>query len=601
MSIKQSAFSLVEVIVALAVFSVIAGAGLNSFVPVIQQNRQALEIVKANRLAEEGLEAARSIKNRNFYLLASGTKGIGISTGGVWALMGTTDTTDKYTRRVSVAKAMRDVGGSIVSSGGVTDPDTYVVKSWVTWNYSIGQTKMFVLDTILTNWKKKVEGFDDDALLIYGNGTVSPSRRFYISPSNGLSTRAFMPLLVGVSGNYVIRTSPTKKEAIVGVSTDTGNLYIYCYNGVTWTQDWSVGVGGSATTRRFDIAYETNSGDAVVLYSTNTATTNELAFRTKAGSNACGSANWAAATNFNPQRTSGLISWVKLYSNPIASSNLIGALWVDWDKDLSGAIWNGTAFANEMTTVGETKIEAINTGASFPDVEAFDLAYESVTGDLMTIWGTSSGTDGINGVRYRLCSGNLATCTWGSVTIPPTWADDATNLDLSADPNSDYMVFASIGNAGADLQIGFWGGVGWTNTANVDITSQAPLAGTKLVATGWLNNGATKRSIVAYNDAGATGISYYTGNLGVFTSQPAFIVTPRFANPQKWYEIATNPLSKDQLMLVVSDNGNDLFTKRLVMSAVAAFTWTNSGGGTAVELNLGNSLVKPFGFAWWQQ
>lgn len=601
MLIKQAGFSLMEVIVALAIFSIIAGAGLNSFVPVIQQNRQANEIVRANRLAEEGLEAARSVKNRNFYLLANGTRGVGISTGGVWALMGTTDRTDKYTRRVSVAKARRDVGGSIVSSGGVTDPDTFIVNSWVTWNYSIGQTKNFFLSTIVTNWKKKVEGIDDDALLIYSNGTVSPSRRFYISPSNGLSSRAYMPLLVGTSGNFVIKTSPTKKEAIAGISSNDGNLYVYCYNGVTWTLDWSVGVGGSATTRRFDIAYETNSGDAVVLYSTNTTTTNELAFRTKAGASTCGSANWAAATNFNPARTSGLISWIKLAANPISTSNLIGALWVDWDKDLSGAIWNGTALANEMTSVGETKIEAINTGTTFPDVEAMDLAYESSSGDLMTIWGTSSGANGTNGVRYRLCPGNSATCTWGSVTTPPTWTDDATNLDLSADPNSDYMVFASIGNAGADLQLGFWSGVGWTNTQNADITAQAPLAGTKLVATGWLNNGITKRSVVVFNDAGTTGINYYTGTLGVFTSLADVVTTPRLANPQKWYEIATNPLSKDQLMLVASDNSRDLHMKRLVMTAVPAFTWTDSGGGTAVELNLGNPLVKPFGFAWWQQ
>lgn len=601
MLIKKAGFSLVEVIVALAIFSIIAGTGLSSLVPVIQQNRQASEMVRANRLAEEGLEAARSVKNRNFYLLSNGTRGVGISTGGVWALMGTTDLTDKYTRWVSVSKARRDVGGSLVASGGVTDPDTFMVKSWVTWNYSIGQTKSFELNTILTNWKKKVEGIDDDALLIYGNGTVSPSRRFYISPSNGLSTRAFMPLLVGTSGNFVIRTSPTKKEAIAGISSSNGNLYVYCYNGVTWTLDWTVGVGGSATTRRFDMAYETNSGDAVVLYSTNTATTNELAFRTKSGASTCGSANWAAATNFNPARTSGVISWVKLAPNPISSSNLIGALWVDWDKDLSGAVWNGTAYANEMTTVGDTKVEAINTGATFPDVEAFDLAYESSSGDLMTVWGTSSGTDAINGVRYRVCPGNLATCTWGSVTTPPTFADDATNIDLSADPNSDYMVFASIGNAGADLQLGFWTGVGWTNTANADITSQAPLAGTKLVATGWLNNGITKRSIVVFNDAGNTGISYYTGNLGVFTSLADVMTTPRLANPQKWYEMATDPLNKNQLMFAISDNGRDLFTKRLVMSAVPAYTWTDSGGGTAVELNLGNPLVKPFGFAWWQQ
>lgn len=601
MSINNRGFSLIEIIIAIAIFAIISAGGITGFIPVLNQNRQSNEILQANRIAEEGLEAARSIRNRDFSLLANGTKGIGVSSN-LWTFIGTSDVTDKFTRQLTISTASRDAGGTMVVSGGTSDPDTFLIKSLVTWMYSTGDTKNFSLDTVLTNWRKPIGGVNYDGLIIYGSGaTTTPYWRSFNNTSNTFSSASALPTLVSSPRNFIIRTSPQKTEAIVGIGTSAGVLYVYCFDGTTWTQDWSVTIGGTSTTRRFDIAYENTTGNAVVLYSTNTATTNELNFRRKLGANSCGSANWGSATAFDPIRTSALVSWVKMTSNPIIGSNLIAAIWADWNKDLSGAIWNGTTFQNEMTSVGETSLEAINTGTSFPDVESFDLAYESVTGDLMTIWGTSSGANGTNGVRYRLCTGNSTTCTWGSITTPPTWIDDATNLDLSANPNTDEMVFASIGNAGADLQIGYWTGVGWTNTANVDITAQAPLAGTKLVATGWLTSGATKRSIVAYNNSATTTINWYTGNLGVFSVGSTFVPIPVFANPQKWYEIAINPKSKDQLMFTVSDNAFDLFAKRLVMTSVPGFTWTNSSGGTAVEINLGQATVKPFSFAYWQK
>lgn len=595
----KKGFSIIEIIVALGLFSIFVGIGSVGIIPSLYSNRQSAEYTSANDVANEGLEAVRSLRDQNFANIVSGTFGIGISNS-LWKLTGSSDVVSDFTRRIDISKVSRDTGGTQVVSGGSTDPDSFKVTSTVDWKYTSNDTKSISVSTILTNWRKTM-GSTSDGLILFSNGTVGPKWRSFNNTTNTFGVGASIPVVSGSPRNFILRTSPQKNEAIAGIANSTGILYVYCFDGTTWTQDWSATVGGTATTRRFDIAYENTTGDAVVLYSTNTTTTNELNFRTKLGTSGCGGTNWSAATAFDPVRTSGLISWVKMNNNPITGSNLIAAVWADWNKDLSGAIWNGTTFANEMTSVGETSLEAINIGTSFPDVESFDLAYESVAGDLMTIWGISTGSNGVGGVRYRLCTGNSATCTWGAVTTPPTWADDATNLDLSANPNSDEMVFASIGNAGSDLQMGYWSGVGWTNTANVDITSQAPLAGTKLVATGWLTSGATTRSIVTYNKSATTTVNWYTGNRGVFSVGATFIPSPLFANPQKWYEIATNSKSKDQLMFTLSDNASDLHAKRLVMTSVPGFTWTNSSGGSAVELNLSQSTVKPFGFAWWQK
>ena len=593
-------FGLLETIVALGLFSVIASAGILGFIPALQLGRTGREQTQAAALSQEGLEAVRSIRDRSFANLSSGTFGIGISNS-LWTFSGTSDISDKYTRQIIISPANRDAGGTLVVSGGSTDPDTFAVTSKTFWNNTVGDTRTISLNSYFTNWRKST-GLSYDSLIVYDRGTsTTPIWRTYTTSSNVFGSATTMPAITGRMSNIVLRTSPQKTEAILGIGNSSGTLYVYCFDGTNWSQDWSATVGGTGATRRFDIAYENTTGNAVVLYSTNVATTNELNFRKKLGSAGCGSANWGSATAFDPTKTSGLISWVKMTSSPVAGSNLIAALWIDWTKQLSGAIWNGTTFQNEMTSVGDTKVESINTGTSFPDAEPIDLAYESVTGDLMTIWGTYTVTSAVNGVRYRLCTGNSSSCTWGSVTTPPTFTADATNIDLSPNPNTDEMVFGSIGNQASVLQIGYWSGVGWTDTASVDTSSQAPLAGTKLVATGWLNSGATARSVVVYNDSGATNIGWYVGNKGVFTLQTDVGVTPVFVSPQKWYEVYNNPKSKDQLMFVVSDNSSNLYSKRLVMNVGATFTWTNADGGVAIGNSLSQSIVKPFGYAWWQK
>jgi len=595
-SIKNKGFSLIEVILAIAIFAIITNGGIANIIGVLGQNRQSGEIIKANNLAQEGLEAVRSIGNRDFNLLTSGTKGIGVSSN-LWTFDGTSDITDKYTRQILISPISRDTYGTLVSSDGTIDSDTWLVKSTVNWNYSIGDIKQFSLETILTNWKRPIISVNYDALTVYSNSTTSLSWRTFTNSSNTFGTETTLPAaLSGTPRSSVIKTSPKKIEAIAGTITSSGVLYIYCFDGNTWTQDWSVTVGGSALTRRFDIAYETNSGKAVVLYSTNTGTTNELNFRTKNNFSACGS-GWSSATNYNPLRTSGVVQWVKMTSDPRSSSNTIAALWADSASDLSASIWNGTTFANEPAAVTENSLEVVNISQ---DVDDFDLEYESLSGDLMLVWANSSGANNTNGVRYRTCTGGTTTCTWNTITTPPTFSDDATNLDLSSNPNSNEMVFASIGNDASDMQAGYWSGTAWTNNNNVDNSCETPLAGTKLVATGWLNSGATSRSIVVYNDNNSNNLGWFTGNGGSFNKETDSSITPNFTDPQKWYEINVNPKSKDQLMFTVSDNSSDLFAKRLAMTATPSFVWTNSDGGTALETTLSQSTSKSFGFAYWQ-
>ena len=464
-------FSVIEVILAAALFMIFVSGISTVVITGLVGNRLGEEQTVAAEYAVEGLEAAKSIRNQDFTFLVN-TSGTGITiTGGVWTFSGTNNTFGKYLRTISVEDVFRDGSGNIVSSGGTVDADTKKVSSVVLWVFTPVRPKNVSLSTYLTNFRKSIfEG----GLLIYSEGTLTPvARNYYIS---GTSFDSENPTVSGDIGRtFALKTSPTGTEAVAGYVDGSGVLRVLCYDGNSWTSEWSQTVGGAGDTRRFDISYETGSGDVVVLYGRNVGSTDELGYRTKAGGTGCGSSNWSSSSNLNPVRTSGTIHWVKMAWDRRSSSNLLTAIWADSNSDLSAMVWNGSSWGNEPSDVSESSLEVV---ATSQDIDDFDVEYESVSGDVMMVWANSAGKNNTNGVRYRVCTGGTATCSWGPVTTPPTFRDDATNLDISANPNTDEIVFASIGNAGSDLQIGYWSGTSWSNRANVDPTAGTPAAGT---------------------------------------------------------------------------------------------------------------------------
>ena len=151
--------------------------------------------------------------------------------------------------------------------------------------------------------------------------------------------------------------------------------------------------------------------------------------------------------------------------------------------------------------------------------------------------------------------------------------------------------------------MGRWDGSAWANVANKDAAAATPLAGTRLVATGWLISGGTTRGIVVYNDSGTTNINYLAMTPGTPPTWSATLnsnPTPAFGNPRKWYQIEMDSLNQSRLMMTLSDVNADLFAKRLEMSAAPAFTWTNSDGGAALETTLGQATAQPLSFAYWR-
>src|SRR3989338_4019288 len=85
----SNGFSVIEVILAAAIFMIFATGAVGVVLQGLSSNRQGGEQTVANQYAAEGLEAVRSIKNQGFSNLVNST-GTGIIRSGsnVWAFGG---------------------------------------------------------------------------------------------------------------------------------------------------------------------------------------------------------------------------------------------------------------------------------------------------------------------------------------------------------------------------------------------------------------------------------------------------------------------------------------------------------------------------------
>ncbi len=131
---NQAGFSLVEVILASAVFVLLVAALVGAYLYGQEATALAGSRARAVLLAEEGLEATRNIRDDKFSNLTDGTHGLVIS-GNQWIFSGSQDTADIFTRQI------------IISSISATRK---AITSTVTWQQNPERTGSVTLTTRLT-------------------------------------------------------------------------------------------------------------------------------------------------------------------------------------------------------------------------------------------------------------------------------------------------------------------------------------------------------------------------------------------------------------------------------------------------------------------
>lgn len=253
----KKAFSLVEVVLAIGLFSAIVLAMSSGFAFGIQSTQIMATRNKAIFLADEGLEAVRSIRNESFANLTDGTFGLAQS-GNKWILSGTSDTTGSYIRNVQIATA---------------DSTTKSILVTVAWSTPFVSSVSYLI--YLTNWLRVVQpvwstpalsATSDLAGNLIGNKVAVSGNYAFVVRATGSSnfsvidisneaapTIVFNTTLAGgltdiyISGNYAYITSDsdTAEFRIVNITTPTAPSVTATFNMSGTTNATSVVVVGT--------------------------------------------------------------------------------------------------------------------------------------------------------------------------------------------------------------------------------------------------------------------------------------------------------------------------------------------------------------------
>lgn len=434
--------------------------------------------------------------------------------------------------------------------------------------------------------------------LVHSNNATTPLDKAYTVGTNIFAAGATMQT-GAAQAHMVDRAAPTRYEHIAGYVTPGGVLYIQRWDGTAWSAEWNVTVGGDGVNgRRFDIAYEKTSGRAMVVYSTavNGNAGAEMAYNIWNGT------AWAGPVTITSARfnQAAQVTAIKMKSNPLSGSNEIALTAADSGTTtantsvLTSFIWNGTTWTEPGAahTTATTTYLPNTTGQLFQN-DLFDLAYESLTGDLLVCF-TAGGTAQQWYVTKSAAGAWVAASSYGLGAAAPM------QMVAESDPLSDKILVMWNRSGFANVYANVWSGTAiGTNTTVSNANGITTAINKKTIAAKWLVVGGVSYAVPmwATTTAGTIGYAYYTGTTWTSGASGFTRVTGTGTAPQ-WMDVDRDPLSADTLMLTFSDTASDLWAKRLVLTAGPTFTWSNADGGTAITATLASITSKNFSFSY---
>ena len=174
----------------------------------------------------------------------------------------------------------------------------------------------------------------------------------------------------------VIKSSPTADEMVMGVlSSRNKELHVQTWNGSTWVSNWS-STTKSESFRSFDIAYEQDTGDVLVVFGD---TNNNLKYRKRTGG------TWDSADQ-TVLALDDVANYVRLESPPTGDDLFVAT--VTNASSLYALRWDGSidAWGDQVTIAGIAN----------KATECFDIAFERISGDALLIW-----ADDASNVKYK--------------------------------------------------------------------------------------------------------------------------------------------------------------------------------------------------------
>ncbi len=293
----RNGVSIIELILAIAIFSVISLTAITSIFSSVILNQTSQKLDEATIYAEEAVEAVKSIKKEEWCgslrtLTPGETHGLIVNTAtGNYELSGTEDIIGDYTRKIQIDNVYRDSNGNITDNpSDLLDP--YVKKVIVTVEYNKKSTpseKNIVESvTYLSNWGSLTVD-DSKGILVYSdednNGKEVLKYKVYSAtgPCNlGFWTNESIaydyPLLSGYTIRRVELYETDVRKEMIAVTRSVNNanqnaIYAIVWDGDGWGNPIELASFYDTSTyqnsRNYDGVYMQN-GDFYVFYSDGT-------------------------------------------------------------------------------------------------------------------------------------------------------------------------------------------------------------------------------------------------------------------------------------------------------------------------------------------
>lgn len=179
-------FSLVEVLLASFLFGFLVTVFVGAYIYGQDSTTLAGRRARATFLAQEALEAVRSIRDDNFSNLVDGTYGLAIS-GNQWIFSGSSDSTEIFTRQVTIS---------------TVDADRKQITAQITWQQNPQRTGNISLTTYLTDWAQETINCDIDAA-----GTYIEAENFTGTIVQGTATFVEETSVAGYNGAGYLRSN----------------------------------------------------------------------------------------------------------------------------------------------------------------------------------------------------------------------------------------------------------------------------------------------------------------------------------------------------------------------------------------------------------
>jgi hypothetical protein len=310
---------------------------------------------------------------------------------------------------------------------------------------------------------------------------------------------------------------PIRKEIVMATIDGQNDINLAVWDGLSWGNPHIFSQNADQNFKCFDVAYESQSGNALVVGRYDATTTVRY--------NVWDGTAWLHATP-QPAFTlaDGALRLVTMASCPGNDDILIAT--VNWNNDLQLFRWDGAAF---------TDLGVIEDSTATDKHGVAQIVYEQQSGDALIIW-TARGT-----IRYLVWNG----VALGTENTVSGFNDDVFVLRAAADPASDTIVVAGIDKF-YDITVAVWDGDSWIDYREVETSCANNSAQALDVA--WEASG--EDAVVAWSPWALTNVRSIAWRKGTALADSTMQEGPDL-QLQPWL-VRLHPISKSEKIILLT-------------------------------------------------